>query len=564
MPIQPTTRTSSSAPAAMFAVVSAVPGRVRVRLTDPRSPAAWLKLLAKQLAHLVAVEEVHIVADARSLIVRYDRALRSLQSLLDDIQAGASAPIGPHEEHATGHRKHAPVTSIGASASHNGASSRHFHEPVRAGDVPSTPQYSTATMLVPTAALAIAAIEVVPAGLAVVAIAASAVPIAARAIDNLRRRRFAVDEIDLLNVALGTAQGAYLPSAAISWMVHLGAVMRGGAVSHAVHKHHTAKITAAQHHIKHRPPERTAELIENALVNDTEFEGASKRTKAKLTAPFIGAAAVMTLFTQDLGMIVGVLKPLYDYATAMRFGTPTILMNAMSHAAHHGPVFTSSKAMENLAKSDALVLFTTAGFADRHRLRHRVERFLHRGVHRIVVPTREEAQDLAKMAVRRGYTHAIIEALPADPKQIVEELIHQGHTVSVIYGAEHDHAWIAAAQVKISLPDVGAKNGSGDIHLAYADLRGLPHAIDVSRHAMLLARQNRVVATAAAGINLSLAFVPPVAATFVSTVATALQASNSHRRMTEESEAQAEAEAVTGVEAPQSPAATQDSPTDGA
>jgi cation transport ATPase len=77
----------------------------------------------------------------------------------------------------------------------------------------------------------------------------------------------------------------------------------------------------------------------------------------------------------------------------------------------------------------------------------------------------------------------------------------------------------------------GASCEDADVISPHADLRGIAHTIDIARHSMRIAGHGKAIATGSAAVNLGLAFVPPLAATFISTVATGLQAVNTMREL---------------------------------
>src|SRR4051794_16718004 len=69
-----------------FTFVSAFPGRVRLRLDRRYARNGSLHACSERLAGLPGVRKVETVADAASVIVRYDSAVRDLDEIVPEIE----------------------------------------------------------------------------------------------------------------------------------------------------------------------------------------------------------------------------------------------------------------------------------------------------------------------------------------------------------------------------------------------------------------------------------------------------------------------------------------------
>lgn len=84
---------------APFRVTSAIPGRVRVQLTGParRDGHGRLEPLAARLGEVAAVLKTDVVADANSVVVRYEASRRELESVVRDIEVVAADVLAAAE-----------------------------------------------------------------------------------------------------------------------------------------------------------------------------------------------------------------------------------------------------------------------------------------------------------------------------------------------------------------------------------------------------------------------------------------------------------------------------------
>jgi cation transport ATPase len=508
-----------------YVVTSAFPGRIRVKLINIRGRYERVHRLADWLLGAESFLHISIKPDAGSLIVHFDNRHSTLENALAQVKwaAANSDSIKPPKGHRNGH--HLPTSRPIAQPADN----RHVHH-VTAKDLHASASPNLQTMVIPTIAFLLASIEAVPVAIVVVAIALSTAPTARRAYNDIKSRRVSVDELDLLNVTLAVVDGAMIPAAAISWLTNLGEWLRVRAMAK----------TRDRNVAVHAAPFETWELqqgtstklmLENALLTNTQFQGVTAKFHLGATAPFVGAAGLISFATQDLGFIVGVLKPLYDFSSAIRFGVPAVLLNTMSQTAKHGPIFHSGRAVENLAKIDAIVFFTTSGFRSNKVLQKRIKQLAKRGINHFFMPTVEEAALVEAVAASIGKNYVAAEVIPPDPAHAVGILHRHGHTVAIVDDGSQEEHWLHRADVRIGLPRPGSSGGSADIIMSHSDMRGIGHCIDQARHGMEVAHQNIVVSAISAAINLSIAILPPLAATTVSTITTGILSANIIREL---------------------------------
>jgi Cu2+-exporting ATPase len=130
-----------------------------------------------------------------------------------------------------------------------------------------------------------------------------------------------------------------------------------------------------------------------------------------------------------------------------------------------------------------------------------------RGIRRILMLTGDNARAAQAVATEVGITEVIAEAFPEQKAEVVQRLRAEGFTVAVIGDGINDSPAFMRADVGVSLPhgaDVARE--VADVILLDGDLRSLPRALDLSRDAMGVLRQNVniVVWPTALGIAASL------------------------------------------------------------
>lgn len=158
-----------------------------------------------------------------------------------------------------------------------------------------------------------------------------------------------------------------------------------------------------------------------------------------------------------------------------------------------------------------------------------------RGVKRIVMLTGDNRRAAEAVATQLGITDVISEAFPEQKADVVDSLRAEGYTVAVIGDGINDSPAFTRAHVGISLQhgaDVAKE--TADVILLDGDLRGLPRAIDLSREAIAILKQNvnviiapTVVGMAAAAAGLS----NPLISTLINNGTTVVTGLNALRPM---------------------------------
>jgi heavy metal translocating P-type ATPase len=120
-----------------------------------------------------------------------------------------------------------------------------------------------------------------------------------------------------------------------------------------------------------------------------------------------------------------------------------------------------------------------------------VQALLDRGVKRIVMLTGDTAAAAHAMAGHLKITDVIADAFPEQKADVVQQLRDEGYTVAVIGDGVNDSPAFTRADVGISVAhgaDVAKE--TADVILLDSNLWGLPRAIDISRGAMGILKQN--------------------------------------------------------------------------
>ncbi len=158
-----------------------------------------------------------------------------------------------------------------------------------------------------------------------------------------------------------------------------------------------------------------------------------------------------------------------------------------------------------------------------------------RGVQRIVMLTGDNRRAAEAVAGRLGITDIIAEAFPEQKADVVGSLRDEGYIVAVIGDGINDSPAFTRANVGISMQhgaDVAKE--TADVILLDGDLRGLPRAIDLSREAIGILKQNVNVIIAPTAIGMAAAAVGlsnPLISTFINNGTTVVTALNALRPM---------------------------------
>ena len=155
-----------------------------------------------------------------------------------------------------------------------------------------------------------------------------------------------------------------------------------------------------------------------------------------------------------------------------------------------------------------------------------------RGVCNLIMVTGDNPRVARVVARQLGIDRVEASVFPERKAEIVSELRAQGHVVGVIGDGINDSPALAYADVSFSLKggtDVARETADVVLH---GDLHGLPEAIDISRQAMGLIRQNLAITAVpnAAGLLLAgVGAIGPISATLLSNGSTVAAAMNALR-----------------------------------
>ena len=102
---------------------------------------------------------------------------------------------------------------------------------------------------------------------------------------------------------------------------------------------------------------QVAAMIEDAPLSDTRIQNYAAVVGDNLVLPIFALAALTYLVTGDLFRLAAVL--ILDFATGIRVAAPTTILSAMAGAARRGLFIKGGKALEQLAKVNAVVFDKT-------------------------------------------------------------------------------------------------------------------------------------------------------------------------------------------------------------
>jgi Cu2+-exporting ATPase len=186
-----------------------------------------------------------------------------------------------------------------------------------------------------------------------------------------------------------------------------------------------------------------------------------------------------------------------------------------------------------VARGDELIGVITYTDQPRSESADVVQALLDRGVKRIVMLTGDTASSARVVAGNLKITDVIADAFPEQKADVVQKLREEGYTVAVIGDGVNDSPAFTRADVGISLAhgaDVAKE--TADVILLDSNLWGLPRAIDLSRFAMGILKQNIniVVAPTAVGmVGSVLGVSSPIISTVINNGVTVLAGLNALR-----------------------------------
>ena len=534
----------------MWNVTSAFPGRIRLQSSNSSSVNAALHECATRIAAHPSVMSVSVIQDARSLVVHFDPSAHRLANVVKEVASAAQSPAGITRSAAqltapiarrspvelasrTGKRPALRLVDSESSATFGGVVGRSAAfaggriQHIRARDI-SLHRQQVSPLIAPSIAVALLAIDVVPVALSLAVLAVASIPIVRRTVIAIRNRQFTPDSMDTANIVLVVFEGSYLQAGLISWLVQVSDLIRQETMKTTRKRLHAVSKATGQEEEALLTSE-TVESIEEAPLGDSLHQHTWTKAKNKASLPLTVLALTAFAITGDPGYLIGILRPRADFNAALCFGVPGPLLAAITRSAAHGPRLTSGVAVERLAQIDAIVFATVGGIKGEHHLGRHVRPLMKRGIHRFILPTEEEAHIVRRTAERAGIVGVVAEPMPHDRHSVVQMLVRHGHHVALIDDGLHSPEDIAHADIQVVIDTGQEIPDSAHVVVAHANLHGLVHAIDSSREAVHAIRKNTALAASAAGLNLLLSLVPPVAATAVNTATTAIVAANSLR-----------------------------------
>ncbi len=158
-----------------------------------------------------------------------------------------------------------------------------------------------------------------------------------------------------------------------------------------------------------------------------------------------------------------------------------------------------------------------------------------RGIKRVVMLTGDNCRAAEAIAAQLGITDIIADAFPEQKAEVVDMLRSEGYKVAVVGDGINDSPAFTRADVGISLRDAAdVAKETADVILLDGNLLGLPLAIDLSRRAIAILKQNvdiivgpTVVGIAAAAVGLS----SPLISTLINNGTTVITGLNALRPM---------------------------------
>src|SRR5439155_12539998 len=102
---------------------------------------------------------------------------------------------------------------------------------------------------------------------------------------------------------------------------------------------------------------RVVRMIEDAPLSDTRIQNYAAMVGDRLVGPIFGLAGAAFLWSRDLARMTSIL--ILDFATPIRVSAPTAILSAMTGALGQGLFIKGGRAMEQLARVDAVVFDKT-------------------------------------------------------------------------------------------------------------------------------------------------------------------------------------------------------------
>jgi hypothetical protein len=306
-----------------------------------------------------------------------------------------------------------------------------------------------------------------------------------------------VDALDAANVALLAVRGEFLVAAAVSWLISLGICIRGETIRAAHDGLERLRERCLPEFAHACDAERTRQalsILEGAPLTGTSIQAGSTAAASAAAPGLTALGLVLLVLRRDAASLVGVLKTRADFAFGQSFATPAALLNVMATEVRDGLIFTSGRAIERLARVDAVILdLDGIDVPDRDRLLRALDEL---GVRLLDVPAerRVGAAVLADGSVQGSDRGGPGVRLP-----------RQGSTVAVAHRAVGFRASWPAADVRAAIGrDMGVVGDEVDVLLPDGDPVRLAHAIERARGTMAVLRRTTAIACGSSVLNLVL------------------------------------------------------------
>jgi len=248
-----------------------------------------------------------------------------------------------------------------------------------------------------------------------------------------------------------------------------------------------------------------------------------QRTVDKIALVFVPAVLILSVLTFVLWYAIGgesrlphailsaVSVLVIACPCALGLATPTALMVGIGRAARKNILIKDASALENIRKTDALVIdktgtltipnkdvdFTKADtltFEERETLkpfaREAMEMLQKEGIE-VYMMSGDKEEAAGYWAKKAGINHWRSRVLPQDKEDMVRKLQAEGRHVAMIGDGINDTQALAAADVSIAMgKGTDIAMDVAQVTLMGTDLRRIPEAINLSRKTVGMIRQN--------------------------------------------------------------------------
>ncbi len=476
-------------------LVHSLPGRVRVRvpgLCGRKEACAFLEL---RLAAEQGIDRVEARRENGSVTISYDPTVHTQARVLQLV----ARRLPQAQNGKPGHAEIARIRDIPA------------HRPTR-----------LSPLALPTLALAVTTLEAAPAALVAAALCVASMRIASRAAEGARARQFNVDQLDAANVLLTALQGDPVAAGAITWLVGLQELIRGRSLRGAREKALKTAMRAIPGNSPRIVQDRKAliDLTDGVPLSDTYVQNRASGVADRLDKPFLALAALRFTLTRQPQVIIDTIKPHSDFQSGVRYAGPTSVIAGICAAYEGGALPLSGKALEKLARVNALVI-DLHGHPAEAPLRKATEELKHLGIEREVFlgPSGEVKRGQRTNSLREG-------------ESLVRQMRKQGWRVGVVGLPRTAPELYAVADLSVCIGPPRAEPDLFDLALVTHDPMSLCRAIRAARLAVRGHQQNTAIIALAACFNLAASFLgglPAPLGTAATTTAIALLSSNARR-----------------------------------